>query len=271
MTAGGYRGHIDAVEPALEGWVCDAARPDEPVLILVTIDRLHRLVAIADRPRPDVALAGLGGPNCGFAVPLPQELFDGSEHEIALALADGRLLDLPGRALRIALGPLDAAIVRVASGDREAVADLLRRTESEAGYDPAVLTDAKVAAWIATVARPQGGLMLAAKIGRRLVGYCRIERPPGRAGYLGVVALTVLAAYRRKGLGERLLRALLATVQAEQEIEEVWLSVDPQNLPALRLYEKLGFVRRAIRLASWPVPAGFLTMVWLPSRAAGAC
>jgi ribosomal protein S18 acetylase RimI-like enzyme len=79
-----------------------------------------------------------------------------------------------------------------------------------------------------------------------------------------VVALSVLRPYRRKGLGERLMRALLASVRSGGKIDEVWLSVAPGNLPARRLYEKLGFVDRADPLPSLFVPASYLTMLWQP-------
>ena len=67
-------------------------------------------------------------------------------------------------------------------------------------------------------------------------------RGSGAVAGLGVVALTVLAAYRRKGLGEALLRALLDAA-AKIGLGQVWLSVRPDNTPALHLYEKLGFLR----------------------------
>ena len=86
---------------------------------------------------------------------------------------------------------------------------------------------------------------------------------------LGVVALTVLEAYRRKGLGEALMRALLRAVAQERSLREVWLWVRPDNTPARRLYEKLGFIDKATHPAGhWAVP-GEIAMVWLPRRRVG--
>src|SRR5439155_1190429 len=133
----GYRGHVDAVEPVLSGWVSEIAHPAAPVAFTVSIDRRHRIPVTGDRPRADVAAA-------------------------------------------------------------------------------------------------------------RLVGYGRLDRGRDDAVRLGVVALTVLEAYRRKGLGEALMRALLRGA-AVGGLSEVWLSVRPDNTPAVRLYEKLGFVRDASR------------------------
>jgi ribosomal protein S18 acetylase RimI-like enzyme len=47
---------------------------------------------------------------------------------------------------------------------------------------------------------------------------------------------------RGRGLGERLLRALL-DMAAERGVRAVSLSVDPANAPAVALYERVGFER----------------------------
>jgi hypothetical protein len=86
----GFRGHVDAIEPVLSGWVVHLARPSVPVTSFLRIDRSHPVPVIADISRPDVAAAGLGGPNCGFSVDLPAQFLDGAEHELALRLPDGR-------------------------------------------------------------------------------------------------------------------------------------------------------------------------------------
>jgi ribosomal protein S18 acetylase RimI-like enzyme len=245
----GYRGHVDAVEPVLSGWVSRIASPHQPVTLFLSIDGGSPVRVIADRARPDVAAAGLAGQNCGFSVDLPAHLFDGQR------------LNLPGNPLCAALGPVRADIVPAAAASVEAVATLLRRSNFEAGFDPDLVHAAHAAAFNAMTS-PAQGFLFYARAGHRLVGYGRLDRG-GDAVAFGVVALTVLAAYRRKGLGEALLRALLRAAAAA-ELREVWLSVRPDNTPALRLYEKLGFVRDASHPPGrWAVP-GEMTMVWLP-------
>lgn len=63
-------------------------------------------------------------------------------------------------------------------------------------------------------------------------------------------AIGVLPPFR--GLGERLALTLLREISAE----EVTLRVSSSNVPALRLYEKLGFSRRRV-LSRWYGLAGF--------------
>jgi ribosomal protein S18 acetylase RimI-like enzyme len=73
--------------------------------------------------------------------------------------------------------------------------------------------------------------MAGARVGRMI-----IDR---QSGAWRIIDLGLIAAARGKGLG----RALLLAVQAEAQSagEALQLSVDPQN-PALRLYQRLGFV-----------------------------
>jgi GNAT superfamily N-acetyltransferase len=257
----GYRGHVDAIEPVVSGWIAEIARPAAPVHCFLSLDRKHRTPFVADRPRPDVAAAGLADSNCGFAVGLPPDLLDGREHVFDLQLPDGRRLNLPGAPSRIALGPVPIDLVPAGAASLDAVLDLLRRNDREAGFDPALIGREHAAAF--NSARwPDDGAVFYARAGRRLVGYGRLDRGQNDAVRFAVVALSVLVAYRRKGLGEALLRALLDAAEADG-LRQVWLSVRPDNAPALRLYEKLGFVHDAsCPPGRWLVP-GEATMVWM--------
>ena len=260
----GYRGHVDAIEPVLSGWLADTSRPSAPVAFVVNIDRIHRIAVVADRPRADVAAAGLAAPNCGFSVDLPPGIFDGAEHDVALLLPDGRDLNLPGSRSSVALGPVRADLIPTSAASVDAVAELLRRTDFEAGFDPDLVGLEHAAAFNA-IAEPDQGIVFYARAGARLVGYGRLDRDPGDAGF-GVVALTVLEAYRRKGLGNALMRRLLHAAAETGSLREVWLSVRPDNAPAVRLYEKLGFVGDLDHPPGpWVVP-GEITMVWAPRR-----
>jgi [ribosomal protein S18]-alanine N-acetyltransferase len=155
--------------------------------------------------------------------------------------------------LSVTIGPITAA-------DIDAAVELLRLTLAEDGVEPDSITGRYVVSWIG-----RGAPLLGASVGSRLVGYAMLERGPGPACF-GTVALSVLQRHRRRGIGERLMRALLSEVRQAGEIDEVWLSVAPDNLPALALYEKLGFVDRAGSPATMFVPAMYLAMLWRPDR-----
>jgi ribosomal protein S18 acetylase RimI-like enzyme len=262
----GYRGHIDVVEPVLSGWVAQIARPSTPVRFLLSIDRSDPIAVIADRPRADVAAAGLAGPNCGFSVSLPARLLDGAEHDFALLLPDGRSLDLPGRPVRVALGPVRPDLIPASAASLTAVAGLLRQTDFEAGFDPDRIGLDHAAAFNA-LASPDRGLLFYARSDHRLVGYGRLDRHHSDTGVLGVVALTVLEAYRRKGIGEALLRTLLRGATEASSLRAVWLSVRPDNTPALGLYRKVGFAPNATHPAGQWAVCGEITMVWIPAQA----
>jgi len=111
--------------------------------------------------------------------------------------------------------------------------------------------------WIAAEHR-----LFGARAAPGLVGYAVLERHER----IGAVGLSVLRDYRRKGLGEQLMRALLAAVREDGQIAELWLAVAPENLPARRLYEKLGFVDRADPPPSLVVPAAYSAMLWRRAR-----
>jgi len=259
----GYRGHVDAIEPVLSGWVAEIERPTAPVSFFVSIDRSHRISVIADRLRADVVASGLAGPNCGFSVDLPPRFLDGAEHDLALFLSDGCSLNLPGSPASVALGPVRAELIPAAAASLGAVADLLRRNDFESGFDGDQIGIEHAAAFNA-IRPPEQGFVFYAGVGARLVGYGRLDRGHGDASGQGVVALTVLEAYRRKGIGEALMRGVLRAAAQQGNLTEVWLSVRPDNIPAVHLYEKLGFAREASHPPGrWAVP-GEITMVWMP-------
>jgi ribosomal protein S18 acetylase RimI-like enzyme len=259
-----FVGHLDTVEPALAGWVIDRRHPSEPVCFTLIIDGAWHFTVVADRERPDVSAAGFGGPNCGFELILPAHLLNGAAHDFELMLGDGQPQTLTAWYSPIVLGPLAADIAPITSADLDDAVDLLRQTHVESGLEPEAISIGYVTRWIGTAGGAAGGLLIGARVGKRLVGYAMLERGPGAAAAVGVIALSVLRHYRRRGLGERLMRALLAGVRDGGKIDEVWLSVAPGNLPARRLYEKLGFVDRANPPPSLFVPASYVTMLWQP-------
>lgn len=86
--------------------------------------------------------------------------------------------------------------------------------------------------------------------GRRIVGWCDII-PQKLEGFThcGILGIGVLKGYRRKGIGESLLRTTMCAAK-DFGIERVELVVYSSNTPAIKLYEKWGFVCEGVRKRS---------------------
>jgi ribosomal protein S18 acetylase RimI-like enzyme len=82
-----------------------------------------------------------------------------------------------------------------------------------------------------------GDERLVAVDNRTVLGTLRLTQSPRRTMIYGFV---IEATQRGRRLGTRMLAAVLARLQ-ERGIGEVGLEVDPENAPAVRLYERFGF------------------------------
>lgn len=80
-----------------------------------------------------------------------------------------------------------------------------------------------------------------------LLGYA-LAAPAAEPREAWILALAVRPAARGRGAGAGLLGALLERLRAEG-FETVRLTVHPENAPALRLYERAGFVTEAMEEA----------------------
>jgi len=95
---------------------------------------------------------------------------------------------------------------------------------------------------------------LVAEADGKIVGYvmCRVERILSkfdrfrfkRAGH--VISIAVLPEYRNRGIASSLLGKAIDLLRDEYGCEEVFLEVRVSNLPAISLYEKLGFLKVSI-------------------------
>ena len=64
----------------------------------------------------------------------------------------------------------------------------------------------------------------------------------GDAAVAWVVSMYVTATHRQRGVGRRLLQAILADLEEDPVLTRVILHVSHSQLPAQRLYASLGFV-----------------------------
>lgn len=95
-----------------------------------------------------------------------------------------------------------------------------------------------------------GDAFYVAEINGEIVGYIlsRVEegvsRCRGKEGRIGhIVSVAVREKYRGRGIATALMSAALAALQNIYNVEEVQLEVRVSNYKAIRLYEKLGFIK----------------------------
>jgi ribosomal-protein-alanine N-acetyltransferase len=74
-----------------------------------------------------------------------------------------------------------------------------------------------------------------------MVGFAILEWAQQISGVVGYIAtIEVLPEFRKRSVGAELLRRLEGSANAERAIA-IWLHVDMENAPAIRLYERLGY------------------------------
>lgn len=74
---------------------------------------------------------------------------------------------------------------------------------------------------------------------------CKLEThsshsPPTRRGYIAMLAVS--SAFRGQGVATALVKKAIDAM-AERNADEVVLETEETNIPAMRLYERLGFLR----------------------------
>lgn len=80
-------------------------------------------------------------------------------------------------------------------------------------------------------------------IEQEIVGHIDIRPHPNKcSGHRALLGMGVGVGHRRAGIGEQLLNFMLEWMKANTQIEYLDLQVMSDNLPALGLYRKLGFV-----------------------------
>jgi len=78
--------------------------------------------------------------------------------------------------------------------------------------------------------------------GNKLVGDAKIVRNPGRSFTTGTFGIAIIDGYRDVGLGTEMMKIILEKAK-EARYRMVILNVYADNLRALHLYEKFGFVK----------------------------
>ncbi|NLR09490.1 MULTISPECIES: N-acetyltransferase [Lactobacillaceae] len=84
-------------------------------------------------------------------------------------------------------------------------------------------------------------LLLVASLGQRLLGVLSIS--PTRQGNVGELGIAVEKKYWHLGIGTALVDEALYWADTASQLQAVGLIVQTRNVPAVKLYQKMGFVR----------------------------
>jgi L-phenylalanine/L-methionine N-acetyltransferase len=159
--------------------------------------------------------------------------------EIATRLADGRVLRLRDARLRDAR-PLALLLDAVAA--EPSVTLLMLPGQFGAGVWRRRITDA--------IADPRC-LQLSAELDGELVGNLGLRPDPNPcSGHVACVGMSVGERWRGLGVGGALLE-VSATWAGAHDVSRLALGVFPENLRAIRFYERHGFVREGLRRAQY--------------------
>jgi RimJ/RimL family protein N-acetyltransferase len=95
------------------------------------------------------------------------------------------------------------------------------------------------------------------------IGYLSLKgvREGGTAAEIGIAIMD--AAYRGRGFGTEALRQAAAYAFSELEVSHLVLTVFPDNVPAMRSYEKLGFKTTEVLKESWELPDETFADMWV--------
>ena len=138
-------------------------------------------------------------------------------------------------------------IERATSDDASKILNYLKSVGSETdnltfGAEGLPITVEAEAKYIDTIYNSCDDIMLLAKENGRIVGCASLSRFPRRMNHRGDFSISVLKEYWNRGIGNRLLCEILALAK-QYSFEVIELQVRSDNLSAIHLYEKYGFIK----------------------------
>jgi putative acetyltransferase len=94
---------------------------------------------------------------------------------------------------------------------------------------------------------PEGRTSIVAVLDGRIVGTADLTRDKGRCSHVGHIGMCVHDDFHRRGIGARLMAALVDTADNWLNLRRLQLAVYVDNAPAIALYKKFGFVVEGTR------------------------
>lgn len=164
----------------------------------------------------------------------------------------------------------DIVIRRATLDDAQALSDYMNALADEnleqlSGLRPAPEEESK---FVRKADEAECASILIALDGMRVVGLIDLWGGTGSHNrHTGRLGMSVLAPYRRKGIGRALLNRVVEEAKTWPDFCRIELEVVPWNEPAIRLYETAGFVlegtkRNAGRLRGKLTDLMLMALVW---------
>jgi RimJ/RimL family protein N-acetyltransferase len=159
------------------------------------------------------------------------------------AAADRTLVLRDGRRVRIR---------RAEPDDAAAILDYLRRVGGETinltfGAEGPGISEEEEREYLTRVGASDNSLAVVAVAGDEIVAALTFDggRRP-RLRHAGEFGISVLQAYAGQGVGKALLEYLIAWAERSGVVRKINLKVRVDNAPAIRLYERMGWVREGL-------------------------
>ncbi|NPV71900.1 MAG: GNAT family N-acetyltransferase [Firmicutes bacterium] len=114
--------------------------------------------------------------------------------------------------------------------------------------------------WFLLVRKSRSRKVYVIQAGTAAIGYIVLENINYRAGSLEVRICIGDGGFRNRGFGQRAITSLLDMMRRKAAFKEVYLRVDPDNVRAIRCYEKCGFRKEGILRRSSNVAGDLLLM-----------
>ncbi len=155
--------------------------------------------------------------------------------------------------------------------DARALATLFANVRREGRWlvtPPTAVSQPSEAFYIGEMIRDPSSLALVAEADGDVVGnvLVSVERSVV-SDHVGTLSICVADGWREVGLGSALVEAATGWA-AERGLAKVALGVFPDNLRAIAVYERAGFVREGLRRRQYRVPGGEyrdeVLMAWFP-------
>lgn len=114
------------------------------------------------------------------------------------------------------------------------------------------------AQWIRTVEDGEAWIALVAEEKGEILGMLEFKAHdlPRLTRHVGRFYISLRGNARGRGIGRALMEMMLDWARSNPRIEKVALSVLSSNIPAIRLYESLGFTEEGRRLNEFKIPGG---------------